>query len=183
MTQALLVIDAQQEMVNGREAGYPWANSGAEQQIAALIAAFRRAGLPVIHVHHQDIEPGSPMHKDAAGAAPLDCATPARDEACFVKHGSSAFIGTALETHLRATLVDQLVIAGGEANYCVESSTRMAGNLGFHVVLAEDALINFQKTLRDGTVVAPEMVLAMTLANMSGSFARVTTTQDILAQL
>jgi nicotinamidase-related amidase len=183
MTQALLVIDAQQEMVNGREAGYPWANPGAEQQIAALIAAFRRAGLLVIHVHHQDTEPGASMHKDAPGSAPLECAAPAQDEMCFVKHGSSAFIGTELESHLRATLVEQLVIAGGEANYCIERSTRMAGNLGFHVVLAEDALINFQKTLRDGTVVAPEMVLAMTLANMSGSFARVATTQEILAQL
>ena len=97
--------------------------------------------------------------------------------------GSSAFIGTGLEDHLRAQGVSDLVIVGGEANMCVESSTRMAGNLGFKVTLAEDALINFQRTLRDGTVMPAETVLAMTLANLGGSFARIDTSADVLAAL
>ncbi|MBC7737332.1 MAG: isochorismatase family protein [Candidatus Saccharibacteria bacterium] len=35
------------------------------------------------------------------------------------------------------------MIVGGEANMCVESTTRMAGNLGFQTSFVADALVNF----------------------------------------
>lgn len=183
MSKALVVIDVQGAMSAARDAGYPWANPDAEAQIAVLIAAFRAQGLPVIHVHHHETHPGADMAPGSPGAAPLPCAHPAPAEAVFVKHGSSAFIGTGLEAHLRDLGLSDLVIAGGEANYCVESSTRMAGNLGFAVTVAEDALINFEKTLRDGTVMPPQTVLAMTLANLDGSFARIARTAQIVEGL
>ena len=183
MARALLVIDVQGDMVASREAGYPWANPGAEAAIAALIAGFRAGGLAVVHVHHHETHDGASMAPGSAGAAALACAQPLDGEAVFIKYGSSAFIGTGLEDHLRAQGVSDLVIVGGEANMCVESSTRMAGNLGFKVTLAEDALINFQRTLRDGTVMPAETVLAMTLANLGGSFARIDTSAGVLAAL
>lgn len=181
MAKALVVIDVQGEMTAGRDAGYPWANPGAEAQIAALIAGFRARGLPVMHVHHH--EPDGPMAPGLPGAAPLPCALPLAGEPLFIKYGSSAFIGTGLEDFLRQQGLTDLVLIGGEANYCVESSTRMAGNLGFAVTLAEDALINFQKKLRDGTVVPAETVLAISLATLNGSFARIATTDAVLAGL
>ncbi len=183
MSRALVVIDVQGDMTASRDAGYPWANPQAETAIAALIAAFRAKGLPVVHVHHHETHPGAAMAPGSAGAAPLPCALPQGSEAVFVKHGSSAFIGTGLEAHLRDHGLTDLVIAGGEANACVESSTRMAGNLGFAVTVAEDALINFQKTLRDGSVMPPQTVLAMTLANLDGSFATIATTAQVVEGL
>ena len=183
MTRALVVIDVQGDMVATREAGYPWANPGAEATIAALIAGFRAKGLAVVHVHHHETQEGASMAPGSSAAAPLDCAQPLDGEAVFVKHGSSAFIGTGLEDHLRALGFSDLVIAGGEANMCVESSTRMAGNLGFKVTVAEDALINFQRTLRDGTVMPATTVLAMTLANLGGSFATIASSEAVLAGL
>lgn len=183
MARALVVIDVQGEMAAARDAGYPWANLHAEEAIAALIAGFRASGVPVIHVHHHETHPGASMAPGSPGAAPLRCAVPAADEPVFIKHGSSAFIGTTLEAHLRANGLTDLVIIGGEANMCVESSTRMAGNLGFNVVLAEDALINFERRLRDGTVVPAKAVLAMTLANLQGSFARIADSGSVLAAL
>lgn len=183
MGRALLVIDVQGEMAASRDAGFPWANPGAETAIATLIASFRARGLPVVHVHHRETAPGASMAPGSPGAAPLPCAVPRATEAVFIKHGSSAFIGTGLEAHLRALGLNDLVIAGGEANYCIESTTRMAGNLGFAVTLAEDALINFQKTLRNGSVVPPAMVLAMTLANLDGSFAEIATTEELVEGL
>ena len=58
----------------------------------------------------------------------------------------------------------------------------MAGNLGFDTIVVGDALINFQRTLRDGRVFPPGDVLAMTLANLDGEFARIVDTAQVLAE-
>lgn len=177
---ALVVIDTQKAFVADRDAGYPWANPQAPARIADLIAGFRAKGLAVVHVHHHGLDPEDSFHADNPLSAPMDEAAPLPGERVVIKHGSSAFIGTGLEDMLRDAGFTRLVLAGGAANYCVESTARMAGNLGFDTVVVGDALINFQKTLRDGRVMPPGDVLAMTLANLSGDFAEIALTQDVL---
>jgi nicotinamidase-related amidase len=183
MATALVVIDVQDAFAADRDAGYPWANPEAVERIAALLAGFRAKGVPVVHVHHHGLDPADSFHADNPLSAPMAEAAPVAGEAVVIKHGSSAFIGTGLEEMLRAAGFDRLVLAGGAANYCVESTARMAGNLGFETVVVGDALINFQKTLRDGRVMAAADVLALTLANLDGEFARIAVTSEILAGL
>ena len=183
MSTALLVIDTQMAFVQDRDEGYPWANPEADARIAALLAAFRREHLPVIHVHHHGTDPRDRFHPDQPGVAAMPAAAPIAGEPVFVKTGSSAFIGTGLQDHLAAEGITGLVIVGGAANYCVDTSTRMAGNLGYTTTVVEDALINFQKTLRDGRVMPPADVLALTLANLDGEFAHVASTAEILTQI
>ena len=54
----------------------------------------------------------------------------------------------------------------------------MAGKLGFVTIVVGDALI-----LRDGRVFPPKDVLAKTLANLEGEFARIADTAQVLAEL
>lgn len=182
MTTALVVIDLQEAMRAECEPDNPWANPDAPQVAGRVLAAFRAAGLPVVHVHHaanhpdDGFHPGNPLSRAMAEVAPLP------GERVVVKRGSSAFIGTGLEEMLRTAGHDALVILGGEANMCVESTTRMAGNLGFKTRVVADALVNFQRTRRDGVVVSPQDVLEMTLANLSG-FARIVDSAEVLADL
>ena len=185
MTQgpALLLIDAQIAMAMRRDAGDPWAEPLAEARIAALRAAFRAAGLPVIHVHHHTDDPQDDFHPAHPGAQPLAAAQPLPGEPVVIKQGSSAFIGTDLAGWLAALGDPMLVIAGGEVNFCVDSTTRMAGNLGYKATVASDALIGFSERLRDGRSVSAVDVTDMTLADLDGSFARVQTTTAILAAL
>lgn len=183
MSTALLVIDVQMDFVARRDAGYAWANPAADHQIATLLAAFRDKHLPVIHVHHHGTNPADGFHPAAPGSAPQPAAMPVAGEPVFIKTGSAAFIGTGLQTYLTDQGISGLVIAGGAANYCVESTARMAGNLGYATTVVEDALINFQKTLRDGRVMAAGDVLAMTLANLHGEFAHIASTNEILTQI
>ncbi|EEW25872.1 isochorismatase family protein [Rhodobacter ferrooxidans] len=183
LSPALLMIDVQMAFVHDRDAGYPWANPEAEARIADLLAAFRAAGLPVIHIHHHGLDPRDTMHATAPGAVVQPCAAPVGAEPVVVKHGASAFIGTDLAQRLAALGNPALVLAGGAANVCVESTARMAGNLGFSTTVVADALINFQKTLRDGRVMPPADVLALTLANLDGEFARITDTATVLAEI
>ena len=183
MTTALIVIDSQQSFVASRDRGRAWGNPDAEARIADLLAAFRTAGLPVLHVHHHGTDPTDDFHPDNPLSAPMAAAMPVADEPVIIKTGSSAFIGTGLEQTLRAAGYDRLVLAGGAANYCVESTARMAGNLGFDTVIAGDALLNFQTRLRDGRIMAAGDVLALTLANLDGEFATVRDTAEVLADL
>ena len=183
MATALVVIDAQDAFIADRDEGYPWANPDAPDKIAALLAGFRKAGLPVIHVHHHGTDPRDSFHPSKPTAAPMQAAMPVAGETVVIKTGSSAFIGTGLEATLRAAGYDRLVLAGGAANFCVESTARMAGNLGFQTTVVGDALLNFQKTLRDGRVMPAGDVLALTLANLSGACATIATTAEGLAGL
>jgi len=183
MATALLVIDVQMAFVADRAAGYAWANPDADQQIATLLAAFRGQNLPVLHVHHHASDPRDSFHPDAPGAAVQPLAAPLPGEPVFIKQGSSGFIGTGLADHLTANGISGLVIVGGAANYCVETTARMAGNLGYATTVVGDALINFQKTLRDGRVMPAEDVLALTLANLDGEFAHIASVNEILTQI
>ncbi len=183
MTTALLVIDVQMDFVSRRAAGRDWGNPAADTKIAAMLAAFRAKGLPVWHVHHHGTDPRDPFHPDAPGSAVQPCAAPVEGEPVVIKQTSSALVNTPLEAELRAAGIDTLVIIGGAANYCVESTTRMAADLGFAVSLVEDALINLGSRLRDGRRVPAPEVLAMTLANLDGEFAQVSSSDAVIAAL
>jgi nicotinamidase-related amidase len=167
MARALVVIDVQKAFLADRDAGYPWANPAALERIAELLADFRARGEAVVHVHHHGTDPADSFHPANPLSVPIEATAPTEGERVVIKQGSSAFIGTGL--------------AGGAANYCVESTARMAGNLGFATTVVGDALINFQKTLRDGRVMPPGDVLAMTLANLDGEFASIATTDEVLS--
>ncbi|MGL4314908.1 MAG: isochorismatase family protein, partial [Sphingomonas sp.] len=68
-------------------------------------------------------------------------------------------------------------------NHCVETTTRMAGNLGFDAQLVRDATWTFDRIGPDGELHAAEDIHAMTLSNLNGEFARIVTAQDVVAAL
>jgi isochorismate hydrolase len=96
---------------------------------------------------------------------------------------NSSFIGTSLETDLRAVGVEHMAMCDATANQCVESTTRMAGNLGFDVLYVADGVWDYGNVGPDGREHSPEDVLSLSLSNLHGEFATVLSTEDILAAL
>ena len=182
-TTALLIVDMQMEMANVTAAGRPRANPDAEKKIAALLEAFRGAGLTVCHVMHDDPRPESKFRRDLASGQPMPCALPAKGERVFWKTGSSDFVDTDLEQHLRENNISRLVIVGGVAVFCVNSTARSAANLGFEVLVPEDALIAFALPSRHGGDIDADVVLEVTLSALHAGFGRVLPTQEVLDQL
>lgn len=183
MTRALLVIDLQQEFARRTAAGMARSNPGAEARVADLIAGFRGAGLPVIHVHHDDPNPASGFRQDKPTGRVMPCAAPRADEPVFVKRGSSAFIGTGLEDHLRKAGIADLVVIGAAVNFCVASTVRQAANLGFNVTLVSDAVFGFGVTGPDGRAHDPDTVLSVTLGTLGAGFARLAASDQVLDAL
>jgi nicotinamidase-related amidase len=180
---ALVVIDVQRAFDQWEAAGKRRNNPDAVARIADLLAAFRERGAPIFHIRHQGTKPASSFLPDGTGYPVKDEARERDGEPVIVKRVNSAFIGTDLERRLRDAGITTLVICGATTNHCVETSTRMAGNLGFDTRLVRDATWTFDRTGPDGDVHSAEAIHAMTLSNLNGEFARIVTASEAMAAL
>ena len=180
---ALMVVDMQNFFLDPASPTFACGGVAIIPTVKRLLAAFRKAGRPVIftrHVHHPDdldvgimgwwwegkcIE-GSPESEVHAELAPLP------GEKVIFKHRYSAFYNTDLETVLRVLKIEDLVIAGTMTNMCCESTARDAYYRDYRVFFPADATGSINE----------EMHLA-SLLNLAFGFAYITTGDEIIAQL
>jgi nicotinamidase-related amidase len=108
---------------------------------------------------------------------------PAADETIIAKQVNSAFIGTDLHRHLRDIDAPALVILGVITNNSLEATVRNAGNLGHVAFVPEDACFTYGWQDLRGRVWAAEDVHALSLANLHGEYATVTSSAEILANV
>ena len=180
---ALIVIDVQRAFDEWEAAGRRRNNPHAVARIADLLAAFRDSGTPIFHIRHEGTKPTSSFLPNGTGYPVRDEARERDGEPVIVKRVNSAFIRTDLESRLRAAGVQTVVICGATTNHCVETTTRMAGNLGFDARLVRDATWTFDRIGPDGDTHAADDIHAMTLSNLNGEFARIVTAADAIAAL
>jgi nicotinamidase-related amidase len=181
LTATLILIDIQRgfdDPVLGRRN-----NPDAEANAAHLLNHWRSSGRPLIHIQHLSTSPTSPLRPGQDGVEFKHEVAPIPGERIVTKTVNSAFIGTDLEAMLRHDGATPLVIAGLTTNHCVETTTRMAGNLGFSPILVSDATATFDRTGPDGTRWPAETVHSVTLANLNDEFAEIATTDEILARI
>lgn len=185
---ALVVIDVQR----GFEEVEYWGvrnNPEADDNIAALIDAWQASGRPVVFTRHDSVLPDSPLRPGHEGNGFKEYVERRRGKGAagseleVVKSVNSAFYGTPdLGAWLTAAGIGQLVMAGIQTNMCVETTTRMAGNLGYEVFFALDATYTFgQKGPWGWKLAASELARATAVSLHGGGFARVVTTREVVA--
>jgi nicotinamidase-related amidase len=146
---ALLVIDMQHEFLDR------WESSRVAPLVArtnALVAAFRRAGFPVIWVreeHVADMSDASLAVRDqglmiaprGTRGAQLHATLDVRaDDPVVVKTRYSAFFGTELDALLKELGPVTLVIAGVNTHACVRMTAIDAYQRDFRIILATDCM-------------------------------------------
>ncbi len=180
MTRALLIIDVQ-KAIDDPGWGSDRNNRDAERNIARLLAFWREQRLPVFHIRHSSREPGSTYRPGQPLAEFKEEVRPRDTERVIEKSTNSAFIGTTLERELHDARVDEVVITGVITNNSVEATARMSGNLGFTTYVVSDATATFGRRDFAGVWRTSDEVHNMSLANLSGEYATIVTTNELLA--
>ena len=175
---ALIVIDMQ-DGINHPKLGRR-NNPQAERRMLALLAAWRGALRPVIHVRHFSRSPESVFWPQQPGVEYQTAFEPWDGEQELSKQVPDAFCHSFLEAWLRADGISQVVIVGVVTNNSIESTARAGGNLGFEVIVPHDACFTFDQSDFFGTPRSAEEVHAMSLANLHGEYAQVVSTDEVL---
>lgn len=165
---ALIIIDMQRDFVEPGGFGETLGNKVALLQAiipatARLLAAFRAAGLPVIHTrecHRPDLSDCPPAKRERGkpslrigdpgpmgrilisgepGADIVPELYPVEGEIVLDKPGKGAFYATSLGEILAERKLRQLVFAGVTTEVCVQTTMREANDRGFECLLATDA--------------------------------------------
>lgn len=176
---ALLVIDMQ--MGFDDPAWGARNNPRMETNVAALIAVWRAAGAPIIHVHHDSLDLAGRLRRGEPGNAAKPEAHPRPSERVYRKTVNSAFIGTSLEADLRALGIRALVITGLTSNHCVSTTARMASNLGFETLVVGDATAAFERANLEGAIRLAADVHDAALSDLQGEFAQIVDTNWLLS--
>ncbi|MGV3080424.1 cysteine hydrolase family protein [Streptococcus sp. 32226D021BW] len=130
MKSALLVIDIQNLLVEEK----PYA---IEERLALWqdsITKARQAGLEVIHVRHHDQE----LVKGTADWEIHPFVAPLANEKIFDKTFNSAFKETGLHAYLQEKGMEQLIIMGMATNFCIDTTIKVAYELGYKVAVIQD---------------------------------------------
>ena len=176
---ALLVVDVQQAFEDHEYWGRR-NNPACEANIAALVAEWREQGRPVVFVRHDSDEEGSPLRPGEPGNA-LRPELTGEPDLLVTKQVNSAFYGEPdLDAWLRGRDIGAFAICGITTNHCVETTTRMGGNLGYDVLFVLDACHTFDREGPDGTLVTADELTRATAASLHGEFATVVSTRDLV---
>jgi nicotinamidase-related amidase len=180
MPPALLIIDVQ-NAIDDPSWGNDRNNRDAEANIARLLEYWRARGWPLFHVRHVSRDLRSTYRPGQPGCDFKPEVAPRPGERVIEKSTNSAFIGTSLERDLRTAGVSEVVITGVITNNSVEATARMSGNLGFPTIVVSDATATFGRLDYEGIWRTAQEVHAMSLANLEGEYARILTTEGVLA--
>ena len=141
-------------------------------EAAALLDRARAAGIPIIHIQHDD-GPGSLYDIQGESGAIVSRVAPRGDEPIVVKNYPNSFVATDLEQRLRAGSAENLVLAGFMTHMCVNSTARGAFNLGFAptVVAGATATRALPASVGADSAVPASAMQAASLAAISDLFA------------
>lgn len=146
-----------------------------------LLAAWREAGWPILHVRHDSVQPDSTLRPGHPGHAFRPGFEPRPGEPVVAKSVNCAFVGTDLELRLRRLDARTAVFFGLSTDMCVSTTVRIASNLGFHAVLIADACACFDLPGEDGGAIPAEAIHAAHVATLRAEFAEVASTGQATA--
>ena len=171
---ALIIQDLQNDVIGE---GGAFAASGAPahakaqrvvENVARLAEAARARGVPVIHVWFV-VEPGAPgltlnaplfegvvdnkaLVRGGWGAAPVAGLEPQPGDHVVEKMRMSAWEGTRLETILRATGRDMIIVTGAWTNMSIEHTARTGADKGYFMIVPEDGCSTMNAAWHDASV-------------------------------
>jgi nicotinamidase-related amidase len=148
-------------------------------EAAALLDRARSAGIPIIHVQHDD-GPGSLYDIDGESGAIVSRVAPHNGEPVVVKNYPNSFVQTDLDEVLKTANASNLVLAGFMTHMCVNSTARGAFNLRYSPTVVASATATRALPGVCDAVVSAESLQAASLAALADLFAVVVPDADAI---
>ncbi|TVY13452.1 putative isochorismatase family protein YddQ [Lachnellula arida] len=168
----LVIIDAQNEYANGHLKTSNVAST--RKAISALLEKYRAASAPLVHIVHET-PAGAPVFTPATDLAKEFAELePTSSEKVLRKQHPGSFTGTELDTYLKSTGRNKVVLVGYMAHVCVSTTARQAAEKGYDVVIAEEAVGD-----RDIPGASAADTVAMTLKELGDAFGTVVKAESI----
>jgi len=180
---ALLLIDVQKGVNDTQYYGGSKGqrnNLDAETNILSILKKWRTSDRKIAFTKHDSREKNSPLKLCLESGQQLEGMEPSEHDIVVEKDVNSGFVGTSLELDLRRAGIQRLLVVGFFTNVCVETTVRMAGNMGFDTYLVHDACAAMNGIGHDDTYYDPDLVHNMAIANLHGEFCTAITTKDAL---
>lgn len=134
MKQLLLVIDAQQELIEGnQEEAAVFNKEHLISNINLAVEKALKAEIPIVFVRDLDVAEG----KGEGFQIHQNINVP-RDVKIIDKAATNAFYGTDLSEHLKHEGTEHVVIMGCATQHCIDSAVRTATVTGLDVTLVGD---------------------------------------------
>lgn len=150
VNQALLVIDAQQELIEGNENETSVFNKEELlKNINLVIEKAKEAEALVVFVRDKDVASGEGKGFQVHQKINIPSVS-----MTFNKKATNSFYGTGLLDYLKDNEIEHLVIMGCQTEYCIDSAVRTATINGFDVTLAADG-----HSTRDSSVLTAEQII------------------------
>lgn len=178
---ALILIDIQNDYFTGGLMPLPDIDAAATNA-ARLLQAARQRHETVIHIRHIAASSAAPFFRPGTEGCEFHATVqPQTGERVVEKRRPNSFIGTELEKALRDAGIEHLTLCGAMSQMCIDATARAAVDLGFKVTVIADACAAADVE-HAGTKVPAKLVQAVIMAPLAASYAKITATEDWLAQ-
>jgi nicotinamidase-related amidase len=181
MKTALLIIDIQNDYFPGGK--YPLVNPlEAAQKAYMILQCFREQGGHHVHIQHISLEPDATFFiKGDSGSDIHDSVAHFEGEPIVYKHEVNSFLNTNLLDLLKSWEIERVIITGMMTHMCVDGTARAASDLGFDVIVAEDACAT--RDLKFGETTIPAEYVHKSFLAALKSYGRVMKSDEIIAML
>jgi len=169
---ALIVIDMQQGLFRGPTS--PHSAGAVLSNICLLIAKARQALVPVFFARHTGPD-DSPLSEQSPSTQLIpEMDVNVERDIVFIKKHPSCFRDTGLQLQLIQRGVKRVVIAGMKTELCVDTTCRVASELGFRTVLISDA-----HTTMDNEFLSANEIIAHHNVTLAGPFVTLATADNL----
>jgi nicotinamidase-related amidase len=147
-----------------------------------LLQCFREHGQYHVHIQHVSTRPGATFFLPGDRGADIhESVAHFEGEPLVVKHFPNAFRETNLLALLQAQQIERLVIAGMMSHMCVDATARAGADLGFSIMVAEDACAT--RDLSHGEVTVPAQHAHAAFMAALKSYGTVLPSEEVIVRL
>ncbi len=183
MNPVLVLIDLQNDYFPGGTMELIGIDAAAVRA-AKVLKHWRDQGWPVIHIQHISNRPGATFFLPGTSGMEIhDSVKPLPTEPVLTKNYPNGFRDTALLERLQALAAEKLFVCGAMTHMCIDSTVRAAFDLGFSCTLVSDACATRDLVALSGETVPAAAVQQAFLAALGSVFAKLVTSEELLADL